>query len=115
MIENKWNLRADEIQRNYGLRARFCIYFEAWPVVGSLTIFVDNFVKKWVVKCHQAIPGLSCDRSMTNEAVKNTLKSMACTTQSSDPGIAHGEPGQWLCLWKIHAFASLQFLLFRHV
>jgi hypothetical protein len=83
MIENKWNLRANEKPRNYG-PSIFNLWFEVMLVESAIvspTFFVDNFVKKWVAKSRQTIASVLRYRLITNEAVKNTLKSWACKMQ----------------------------------
>jgi hypothetical protein len=76
--------------RDYGPRADY--FFQPAKPAGrkycvrgsSPTKYVDNFVKKWLVKHYQAAPVVACDRLMTNEAVKNTMKSMSCNMSPRD-------------------------------
>jgi hypothetical protein len=52
----------------------------------SPTKSVDNFVKNHATNGRKAARAVVCDTLMTNEAVKNQMKSITCNIKSDDQG-----------------------------
>ncbi|MBU0786370.1 MAG: hypothetical protein KJ852_07310 [Gammaproteobacteria bacterium] len=66
----------------------------------SPTEYVDNYVQKWVVKSVEAAGMRLCDKTMINQALKNSMKSITYYEKSRLSAMPDKPGRPWTAMWN---------------